>query len=191
MRKPFFRAALVATLLGVVPLAMAGPDNTAFRSYRFQVNGFSEAFPIAGSGYANSEDDPFTGVGVGLVSLYWIDGVESFAVACSGPSMANAVSVNQGSGRATVFAVLDPNSLDCYTFNYFGPPLTVNLTGAATGDHTSQTGSGTQTSSGTSYKYNFQEDFFTEAFVGDAIPGLADYQGIAGRTMRSDRQQIR
>ena len=84
--------------------------------------------------------------------------------------MGNAVSVNQGNGRATVYAVLDPNSAECGSYHYVGPPLIVNLTGAPTGDHTSQTGSGVQTYGGTKYKYNFQEGSFSDSFNGAAIP---------------------
>ena len=103
--------------------------------------------------------------------------------------MANAVSVNQGNGGATVYAVLDPNSVECFVFNYAGPPLTVNLAGASTGDHSSQTGSGTSTFSGTQFKYNFQEDAFSDNFVGVAAPGFSLYEGGVDVTRRTDRQK--
>jgi hypothetical protein len=192
MRKLFLRASLVATLLGILPLAHAGPDNAAFKTYSFQATGGSGVYPSIANFFATSQDDPFTGVPVGLVSVFWTtDGVEFFQVACSGPSMANAVSVNQGNGRATVSAVLDPNSVECSTFNYVGPPLTVNLTGASTGDHSSNTGSGTATFSGMRTKYNFQQDSFSENFIGMAAPGFSDYEGVVSVTRRTDRQQTK
>ena len=175
MRNPLLRASLVATLLVIAPLALAGPDNTAFKTYRFQANGSGGEYPNAGS----------------LVDLYWTDGSYSFEVYCYGPSMGNAVSVNGVNGHATVYAVLDPDSAECGSFNYVGPPLIVNLTGVPAGDHTSQTGSGMQTYSGTRYRYNYQEDYFSESFIGAAIPGLTDYEGLVGVTRRIDRQQTK
>jgi len=97
--------------------------------------------------------------------------------------------VNQGTGNSSINATLDPASLDCFPYNV-SSPLTVTLSGKANGTGSSHdNGSGKSTYLGTSYKYNFQNDFFNETFTGTNGFATGTFDGSVYTVHRTQLQK--
>ena len=113
-------------------------------------------------------------------------------VQCTGPEFASIVTVS-ANGAASVNATLDsaanPN---CYAVNYSGPALTVRINGAFDGaERTSQSGSVTQQLPGSTFKFNYQEDRFSETFTGSTGFYTGSFNGFALNGRSTNRSRIK
>jgi hypothetical protein len=190
---------VTSTLLGAPTIAAAAPIGfTQADQYRLnlaQADGFVEAggvtFLFSAQSYTNvdgsrggfvsatSEDFSFGGSGVRFVQ-------------CTGPEFASIVSVG-ANGAVSVNATLDwAANPSCYAVNYSGPALTVQINGSFNGaERTSQSGSVTQQFPGSTFKFNYQEDRFSETFTGSTGFYTGTFTGFAVNGRSTHRERIK
>jgi hypothetical protein len=116
-------AYVIAATLITSPLAFAaapfqanqGTVNTKFRSTSDSANGCSSNSTSTSCFYASAYDDYFTGEPVGEIAVYsYSSDYSNYSqLYCSGPAYTGIVSVNQGSGNASVKATLNPSDPSC------------------------------------------------------------------------------
>lgn len=137
--------------------------------------------------FAQAYDEFFTGVGLGDVAL----NTSSLNIFCTGPQYANVLDVNKSSGAATLSVILDPFSTSCRG-NYFGPPITINLTAQATGA-TSESSTGINTSfyGGVRTTNNFQTSLWGVVMNGTVGDYARPLTGVTQATRLSFRQQVK
>jgi hypothetical protein len=112
---------------------------------------------------------------------------------CSGSQDANLVSMNQGTGLVTVNGVVYPSDhQSCTSPNYSGGPLTLNVCGQPDGSYrNSHSGTGTETISGATSKYNFQSDEFGESLTGSSGLYTGTFSGTATMARSTKRTQVK
>ena len=187
-------ASIIAAVVVASPLVSRaqnpGTQVTHFRSTSDWAYGSIYTGNIATIFYVNAYDDN-NGVPQGYVdvSQYDYNTATNKYINCSGTAYANAVSVNQGTGKSSINATLDPASSDCYFYNV-SSPLTVNLSGQYNGNYSSHNkGNGHSTYLGTSYKYNSQSDYFSETFTGTNGFATGTFDGSASTEHRTQLQK--
>jgi hypothetical protein len=190
---------ITSTLLGAPLIAEAAPiafiQADQYRLTLAEADGFVEAGGVFFSFRAQSYTD-VDGSRGGFISAasedYTFGGSGVRSVQCTGPEFASIVTVS-ANGAASVNATLDwaanPN---CYAVNYSGPALTVRINGAFNGaERTSQSGSVTQQLPGSTFKFNYQEDRFSETFTGSTGFYTGSFTGVALNGRSTNRSRIK
>jgi hypothetical protein len=187
-------ASIIAAVVVASPMVSSarnhGTQVTHFRSTSDWASGCIYTGTVITCFYANAYDDN-NGVPQGYVDVYQYDYNTSTYkdIHCFGTAYANVASVNQGNGNSSINATLDPASSDCYPYNV-SSPLTVNLSGQYNGNYASHNnGNGNSTYLGTSYKYNFQSDYFSETFTGTNGFATGTFDGSASTEHRTQLQK--
>jgi hypothetical protein len=187
---------MVIATVGASPLALPAPPNaTQATHYRASVAQAAGSVSTGGVDYsfqAQSYVD-VDGAPGGSVYIDSFNGSPPYQyISCSGPEFANVVSMNQGTGTVTVNAVIDPSSPRCYVYAFSGGPLALKVSGQPDGSYrNSQSGTGTETMSGVTSKYNFQSDEFGEAFTGTSGLYTGTFTGRALTARSTNRTQVR
>lgn len=82
-------------------------------------------------------------------------------ISCNRPANGNEVSVNNGNGKSSLKATLDPANPQCYSYNV-AAPIVIDITGQANGKHTNSShGQGKRTNNGETWKYTNQNHNFS------------------------------
>jgi hypothetical protein len=168
---------IIAVTLATAPLARAMPGNGAQTEpfkYSYDVVSINHSFDNGFLSLNASVSDNATGyVGYYRQSCDPVTGCSYVGVTCSGPSFAQALSINPGNGNLTLNAVIDPASPECSSWGAPFEPMVLDITGRFDGVyHNSQHGTGTSISndpySGTRERssYSSQSDMFSEAISG-------------------------
>lgn len=196
MKIPYLLASIVATALVASPLAYSAPSHgaqvTHFNSFNVNAYGCFDNYPSYTCFYANAYDDFYSGQRQGDVAVYGYDVTYSYYdIRCSGPAYANVVSVNRGNGNSSINATLDPSSDDCSNYNV-SAPVTLNVAGKYDGNYRySYNGTGKETYYGVNYKYNSQNDYFGETFIGTNGFYTGTFTGNAFIEHRTERQKVK
>jgi len=165
MKLQRFFGAIVAVTLSTVPAAMGMQgwfEITRKSQVMAQWSTETSLVQIYGASF-----DHVRSPSNGEFQVMWTDETGSyFAMYCTGPSLAGAVSVTPGSGRSVVRAVLDPSDPNCSATDNITAPLSVEAIGMPDGMSRSSThGAGISTYSGATMQTNSQEDSFSEQFT--------------------------
>jgi hypothetical protein len=194
-------AYVIAATLIASPLAFAaapfqanqGTVNTKFRSTSDSANGCSSNSTSTSCFYASAYDDYFTGEPVGNITVSSYSSDSYSYIFCSGSAYASVVSVNQGNGKTSVKATLNPSDPSCYAYNWNAGTVTVNLSGSYTdgGYHSSGSGKSTSYYNGTTYRYNSQFDSFDETFTGSITGFNGPWTGSASASRYTNREQVK
>jgi hypothetical protein len=185
-------ACILLAALGVSPLVHAAPQGvkpTHFKAAIVTAAGSASAAEGDYSFEAKSYID-IDGTRAGSVSMESFSAFYSF-VTCTGPEFANAVTMNQSTGAVTVAADIDPSNPNCYAVNFSSGPLKLRISGAANSDERiSESGTGTRQSFGTTDKYNFQSDTFSETFSGSTGMYTGVFSGRATSSRSTNRTKV-